>query len=45
MVTNCRASNAPMIAINEKYGFRTIRTTLGYYADGEATVVLELRLP
>ena len=42
MVTNCRESNAAMIAINEKYGFRAIRTTPGYYADGEATVVMEL---
>jgi ribosomal protein S18 acetylase RimI-like enzyme len=44
MVTNCRESNAAMIAINEKYGFRVIRKTDGYYADGEATVVMELVL-
>ncbi|HEY4818090.1 MAG TPA: GNAT family N-acetyltransferase [Candidatus Acidoferrum sp.] len=44
MVTNCRASNAAMISINEKYGFRPIRTTPGYYEDGEATVVMELVL-
>jgi ribosomal protein S18 acetylase RimI-like enzyme len=44
MVTNCRESNAAMIAINEKYGFRAIRKTDGYYADGEATVVMELVL-
>jgi ribosomal protein S18 acetylase RimI-like enzyme len=45
VVTNCRESNATMIAINEKYGFRAIRTTPGYYEDGEATVVMELLLP
>jgi ribosomal protein S18 acetylase RimI-like enzyme len=44
MVTNCREGNAVMIAINEKYGFRPIRTTPGYYEDGEATVVMELVL-
>ncbi len=44
MVTNCRESNAAMISINEKYGFRAIRTTPGYYEDGEATVVMELVL-
>jgi ribosomal protein S18 acetylase RimI-like enzyme len=43
VVTNCRESNAPMIAINRKVGFRPIRTTPGYYGDGEATVVMELR--
>ena len=41
MVTNCRESNGAMIAINEKYGFQAIRTTSGYYEDGEATVVME----
>jgi ribosomal protein S18 acetylase RimI-like enzyme len=44
IITNCRASNAAIIAINEKYGFRPIRTTPGYYEDGEATVVMELVL-
>jgi ribosomal protein S18 acetylase RimI-like enzyme len=44
MVTNCRESNAAMIAINEKHGFRAIRSTPGYYEDGEATVVMELVL-
>jgi GNAT superfamily N-acetyltransferase len=44
MVTNCRESNAAMISINEKYGFRAIRSTPGYYEDGEATVVMELLL-
>ena len=45
MVTNCRESNAAMISINEKFGFRAIRSTPGYYEDGEATVVMELLLP
>jgi ribosomal protein S18 acetylase RimI-like enzyme len=44
MVTNCRESNAAMISINEKYGFRAIRRTPGYYQDGEATIVMELVL-
>lgn len=44
VVTNCRESNAAMIAINERFGFRAIRRTEGYYADGEATVVMELVL-
>jgi len=44
IVTNCREGNAAMIGINEKYGFRAIRRTPGYYEDGEATVVMELVL-
>ena len=44
VVTNCRESNARMIGINAKFGFRAIRCTPGYYADGEATVVMELLL-
>jgi len=44
VVTNCRQSNTRMISINEKFGFRQIRTTPNYYEDGEATVVLELFL-
>jgi ribosomal protein S18 acetylase RimI-like enzyme len=44
IVTNCRESNAAMISINEKFGFRAIRSTPGYYEDGEATVVMELVL-
>jgi len=44
IVTNCRESNAAMISINEKYGFRAIRSTPGYYEDGEATVVMEFVL-
>lgn len=45
VLTNCRESNAAMIGINARYGFRAIRTTPGYYGDGEATVVMELVLP
>ena len=45
IVTNCRESNVAMISINEKFGFRVIRSTPGYYEDGEATVVMELVLP
>ena len=44
VVTNCRENNAAMISINQKYGFREIRRTPGYYGDGEATVVMELML-
>ena len=44
VVTNCRKSNTRMIGINEKFGFRAVRCTPGYYADGEATVVMELLL-
>jgi ribosomal protein S18 acetylase RimI-like enzyme len=44
MVTNCRESNVRMISINQKYGFRAIRSTPEYYEDGEATVVMELVL-
>lgn len=44
IVTNCRESNAVMISINERFGFRAIRITPGYYEDGEATVVMELVL-
>ena len=46
IVTNTRKSNAAMIALNRKFGFRTIRTTPGYYANPrEATTVMELLLP
>jgi ribosomal protein S18 acetylase RimI-like enzyme len=45
IVTNCRGSNAAMIAINERYGFKAIRSTPGYYEDGETTVVMELLIP
>jgi GNAT superfamily N-acetyltransferase len=46
LVTNTRKHNSTMIALNRKVGFRTIRTTPGYYAaPADATVVMELRLP
>jgi ribosomal protein S18 acetylase RimI-like enzyme len=44
VVTNCRESNAAMIKINERFGFRVVRKTDDYYGDGEATVVMELEL-
>jgi ribosomal protein S18 acetylase RimI-like enzyme len=45
IVTNTRRSNAAMIALNRKFGFRIIRTTRAYYANPtEATVVMECRL-
>ena len=44
IVTNCREGNAAMLAVNRKFGFQAIRTTPGYYGDGEATVVMELSL-
>jgi GNAT superfamily N-acetyltransferase len=44
VITNCRESNAAMISINKKYGFKATRTTPGYYEDSEATVVMELVL-
>jgi ribosomal protein S18 acetylase RimI-like enzyme len=45
VVTNTRRSNAAMIALNRKYGFRIIRTTPRYYSSPiESTVVMELRL-
>lgn len=45
IMTNTRAGNAPMIALNLKFGFQILRTTPGYYFDPpEATVVLELTL-
>ena len=45
MVTNTRKRNAPMIALNKKFGFRTVRTTPRYYSGPiDATVVMELKL-
>jgi len=42
IVTNTRKSNKAMIRLNEKFGFKIIRTTRGYYEDPpEATVVME----
>lgn len=45
IVTNTRKSNKAMIRLNEKFGFKIIRTTRSYYQDPlEATVVMERRL-
>jgi ribosomal protein S18 acetylase RimI-like enzyme len=45
IVTNCRKSNRAIIGLNEKFGFKIIRTTPNYYEDPkEATVVMELKL-
>jgi ribosomal protein S18 acetylase RimI-like enzyme len=42
IVTNTRKSNKAMIRLNEKFGFKIVRTTQGYYeAPREATVVME----
>jgi ribosomal protein S18 acetylase RimI-like enzyme len=46
VITNARKSNAAMIALNRRFGFRVIRTTRGYYADPtESTVVMALEDP
>ncbi|MDQ6735124.1 MAG: GNAT family N-acetyltransferase [Nitrospirota bacterium] len=45
IVTNTRESNKLMIVLNEKFGFKTLRTTSDYYEDPfEPTVVMELGL-
>jgi GNAT superfamily N-acetyltransferase len=45
IATNVRRRNKAMIALNESFGFRAIRTTPRYYADPvDATVVMELVL-
>ncbi len=45
IVTNTRTSNKAMIKLNEKFGFRRIRTTRGYYEEPmEATLVMGRRL-
>lgn len=45
IVTNTRKRNKRMIALNERFGFKVIRTTPGYYAEPtDATVVMELKL-
>ncbi|HXP87485.1 MAG TPA: LamG domain-containing protein [Bryobacteraceae bacterium] len=45
IVTNTRSRNARMIALNQEFGFRIVRTTPGYYSDPkDATVVMELQL-
>jgi ribosomal protein S18 acetylase RimI-like enzyme len=45
IVTNTRQGNAAMIALNQKFGFRTLRTTPRYYrGPTDATVVMEWAL-
>jgi ribosomal protein S18 acetylase RimI-like enzyme len=45
IVTNTRKSNKVMITLNQKFGFKIIRTTPGYYdSPRESTVVMERRL-
>jgi ribosomal protein S18 acetylase RimI-like enzyme len=45
IVTNTRKSNKAMISLNQKFGFKTVRTTRGYYQDPrEATVVMGRRI-
>ena len=45
IVTNTRKRNRPMIRLNEKFGFKAIRTTPDYYqSPREPTVVMELLL-
>jgi|ERR1019366_303633 ribosomal protein S18 acetylase RimI-like enzyme len=45
IVTNTRKRNKPMISLNQKFGFKIVRTTSGYYSEpSDATVVMELRL-
>jgi ribosomal protein S18 acetylase RimI-like enzyme len=44
IVTNTRKSNTAMIRLNEKFGFRVIRTTPDYYEEPrEPTVVMEVQ--
>jgi ribosomal protein S18 acetylase RimI-like enzyme len=45
IVTNTRKSNKPIIGLNQRFGFKVLRTTPNYYEDPrEPTVVMELRL-
>jgi ribosomal protein S18 acetylase RimI-like enzyme len=45
LVCHSRESNARMIALNERFGFRIIRKMPRYYAEpNEAAVLMELRL-
>jgi len=45
IVTNTRKRNSRMISLNEKFGFKIIRTTPGYYFEpNDATVVMELKV-
>jgi ribosomal protein S18 acetylase RimI-like enzyme len=45
LVTNTRKSNQAMIRLNQKFGFKVIRTTPNYYeSPREPSLVMELRL-
>jgi ribosomal protein S18 acetylase RimI-like enzyme len=45
IVTNTRKKNQQMILLNQKFGFRIIRVTPGYYSSPrDSTVVMELKL-
>jgi GNAT superfamily N-acetyltransferase len=46
MVTNCRKSNQAIIRLNQKFGFRVLRTTARnyYHSPAEPAVVMELKL-
>jgi ribosomal protein S18 acetylase RimI-like enzyme len=45
LVTHTRQSNAAMIALNERFGFRIVRTTPRYYDEPpESAVFMELKL-
>lgn len=44
IVTNHRITNTPIIHLNEKFGFRKVRTIPGYYHGAEDAVVMELLL-
>jgi ribosomal protein S18 acetylase RimI-like enzyme len=39
LLTHTRAGNAPMIALNERFGFRIVRSVPGYYAEPEEAAV------
>ena len=42
IITNTRKSNKPMIRLNQKFGFKIVRTVRAYYFDpSEPTVVME----
>jgi ribosomal protein S18 acetylase RimI-like enzyme len=44
LVTNMRKSNASIIGLSKKYGFKRLRIVSRYYSDGEAALVMERRL-
>ncbi len=45
IVTNHRKRNIPIIKLNQKFGFKIIRTTSRYYENpGDSVVVMELLL-